>query len=67
MEWEDISNTPTSTYLRRAKVPGGWLVTATEDVIHDQGEYGRGMVGGWDWRTSICFVPDPNHEWVIKC
>ena len=65
MEWEDIPQ-DRSFDLCRAKVPGGWLVAATEDVIHNQYEYGRGMVGGWDWRVSLTFVPDPNHEWVIK-
>ena len=65
MEWEEISQN-LSFFLRRAKVPGGWLVVATEDVIHDQSAYGRGMVGGWDWRVALTFVPDPNHEWELK-
>ena len=66
LTWEDIPNDNTSTYLRRTRIPGGWLVQATEDVIHDHSAYGRGMVGGWDWRVSLCFVPDPNHEWNLE-
>ena len=64
MIWEDIESN-LSGYYRRTKVFGGWLVQVTEEVIHDQRECGRGMVGGWDWRTSLCFVPDLNHEWKI--
>lgn len=62
---KDIPNNNTNAFIRRAKIPGGWLVTATEDAFHDHGEYGRGVVQGCDWRTYICFVPDPNHEWVV--
>jgi hypothetical protein len=62
IEWEEIPQ-DLSCYLRRAKVPGGWLVIATEDVVHNT-EY-LGMIGGWDWRTSICFVPDSGHEWKL--
>ena len=66
MNWEDIECTPAqSGWWSRAKIPGGWLVKVVEDVIHDQGEYGRGMVGGWDWRVALTFVPDPKHEWVL--
>ena len=59
--WEDIDN-----YTRRLPIFGGWLVKTFEDVIHDQSQYGRGMVGGWDWRVSMCFVPDPTHEWKLE-
>ena len=57
-EWEEIDQ-----YHQRAKVFGGWLVKATEDVIHNT-EW-QGMVGGWDWRIAMAFVPDPQHEWAI--
>lgn len=63
--WEDVESSPAlSSYIRRAKVPNGWLVMVTEDVIQDQSAYGRGLVTGWDWRTSICFVPDSIGEWI---
>lgn len=58
IEWEDID-----PFHKRAKIPGGWLVKAFEDVMHDRSDYGQGMVGGWEWRIAMCFVPDPNHEW----
>ncbi|GEM_PF-3536198 len=35
--------------LKRAKVPGGWLVLC--DTPTPEGSY------------SICFYPDPNHSW----
>ena len=59
-EWETIDN-----FHSRAKVPGGWVVKAIEDVSHDRPEHG-GMVSGWDYRPAICFIPDPNHEWTIE-
>ena len=51
------------SYHQRAKVHGGWLVKAFEDVTHDTDH--QGMAEGWDWRVAMAFVPDPNHEWVI--
>jgi hypothetical protein len=56
--WEQIDDNHS-----RAMVFGGWLVKAFECVVHYQGQYGRGMVDGWDFRVAMCFVPDPNHEW----
>lgn len=61
MEWEQIDNSH-----QRAKVHGGWLVKAFESVTHNLCVDGRGMEDGWDWRVAMCFVPDPNHEWVIE-
>ncbi len=56
LNWENIDN-----YHQRAKIPGGWLVKANEDVW----EYmeGRGYETGQNLRVAICFVPDPDHEW----
>jgi len=58
LEWEQIDN-----YHRRAPIPGGWLVKAIEDVMRDMSASGQGLMCGWEWRVSMCFVPDPNHEW----
>lgn len=58
MEWEQIDE-----YHRRAKIKGGWLVKAYEDVIHDTESQGR--VPGWDWRIAMCFVPDSMHAWKL--
>lgn len=61
MEWEHIDG-----HHQRAKVIGGWLVKAFEDVTHgDCGPYGNEKGSGWDWRVAMAFVPDPNHDWVI--
>ena len=58
LKWEQIDN-----YHRRAKVQGGWLVKAFEDVDEDRHYLGQGLVAGTQWRIAMCFVPDPNHEW----
>jgi hypothetical protein len=68
IEWEPIDSNH-SNYITRAKVFGGWLVMSTDEVqtqIPEQ--WGQGLVSfrneeGYQWRTSICFVPDPKHEW----
>lgn len=57
MKWEQIDN-----YHCRCKVPGGWLLKAFENVSHYLPD--RGLDSGWDFRVAICFVPDPNHEWI---
>lgn len=56
MEWEDIDN-----YHKRCSIPGGWLVKAYEDVFQKDTD----DTVGYDWRMSMCFVPDPLHEWKI--
>ena len=57
LEFENIDS-----HHQRARVPGGWLVKAYEEVTHatDHGNY-----QGWDLRIAMTFVPDPNHEWTI--
>jgi hypothetical protein len=54
LEWEYIDN-----WHKRAKIPGGWLVKAYEDIVQPSREFRT----GWDWRIAMCFVPDPNYEW----
>jgi len=55
LQWEVIDQNH-----QRARVPGGWLVKAYENVAHkEKKEYGY----GWDYRIAMAFVPDPNHEW----
>jgi len=57
--------TDTGGYWERAKVPGGWLIRETQEVCQDLTAHGRGMMeSGWQWRTALVFIPDPNHEWV---
>lgn len=59
LEWESIDN-----YHLRAKVFGGWLVKAMEDVIHNTDQ--QGMRSGWDFRVAMCFVPDPEYKWEVE-
>jgi len=61
LEWEQITKDGTTWRLR---VPGGWIVRYSDDVTHDMPT--QGMVSGWDWRSSIAFVPDWNWEWSIE-
>jgi len=58
LQWEDISQ-DRSFYLYKAKVPGGWLVACSDDVIEPE----RNFESGWQWRTSITYVPDPLGAW----
>lgn len=57
LQWETLDNSH-----HRLKVPGGWIMKAYEEVTHDRGD--SGMDQGWDFRVSICFVPDAKHEWL---
>lgn len=58
LHWESIDGDP---MLCRAKVPGGWLVREQHDVLHNLSH--QDMVKGYEWRSALCFVPDPTHEW----
>jgi len=60
LTWEQIDN-----YHQRAKIFGGWLVKAYEDVVHNQIHEGYGMQSGFDLRVAMCFVPDPQHLWEV--
>jgi hypothetical protein len=67
LNWEEIEHNH-SFNLIRVRIPGGWLVSATEDVRSpmDTGYNKPEYYKGYEWRTSITFVPDPNHEWKIN-
>lgn len=58
LEWEGV-NVDTS----RLKVFGGWVLRVVDDVAHNIPEPGRQI--GWNWRSHICFIPDPKHEWRL--
>jgi hypothetical protein len=60
LKWEEIKQ-DRAFYLYKAKVPGGWLVACTDDVL-DQSEQ-LFHQSGWEWRTSITYVPDPLGVW----
>jgi len=65
LEWEEVPHNH-GGYMTRVSIPGGWLVRYTEDVRspvftgYEAPEY----IQGYEWRTSITFVPDVNHEWI---
>ena len=61
LEFEDMVNMGTSTYYRRAKVSGGWLVEGTVEV-HENIGHDR-LESGYNYRVFGYFVPDPEHKW----
>lgn len=63
LKWEEIESEGTEAFAHRAEVPGGWLVLAQTNVCHQDPNGVAGMHPGWDWRPSLAFVPDPEHEW----
>lgn len=63
IEWEYIEEANGIAHTERAKVHGGWLVKRTLDVLVSLHEE-QTKQEGYEWRESLCFVPDPNHEWV---
>jgi len=57
LEWEQIDD-----YHQRCKVIGGWLVKAYEDATTQKDTYaGLRAESGYEWRISMCFVPDEGH------
>jgi hypothetical protein len=66
LKWEEINHN-NGFFLKRTRVFGGWLVAAVSDVIsHVNTGYTKpDYLQGYEWRTSITFVPDPNHEWKL--
>ena len=51
---------------QRAKVYGGWIVKAFDEVMTPMYP-GDPPKDGYEWRISMCFVPDPNHDWILEC
>lgn len=59
LTWEQID-----PYHQRAAVIGGWLVKAYEDVMTIRDNYSSSDAQkGYEWRVSMCFVPDDGHYW----
>lgn len=58
MEWERIIDNHGS-YLYRTSILGGWLVKVVDDVFLN------GVLTQYEFRSSITFVPDINHDWKI--
>lgn len=66
LKWEKIMH-DNGFFLNRVKIFGGWLVAAVSDV-NSVLPYGDGIRNdqGYEFRTSITFVPDPTHEWKVN-
>lgn len=66
LNWEEIKH-DRGFYMNRAKIFGGWLVSAISDVssVLPNGD-GIMTQQGYEYRTSITFVPDPNNEWKLN-
>lgn len=69
LQWETIEQ-ESATNIHRAKIYGGWLVMSTCDVNTQLNDVNYNIPTfrneqGYEWRNSICFVPDRNHEWKL--
>lgn len=62
LKWEQIEDSHGKGVSWRARVFGGWLVKTTDDV-HIKMHEDMTHQTGYEWRTSMCFVPDPNYLW----
>lgn len=63
--WTQIPQDTAGT-LYRVKVPGGWLIKEVQDVhLNLKDNMNVLSNNGYEWTTSITFVPDLKHEWVI--
>lgn len=62
--FEDVTNN-TSSDIKRARIPMGWIVEESTVVSHMlfNAKYGGNGPDGYDWRISITFVFDPLHLW----
>lgn len=68
IEWEEIEQlttegTPLAGNIYRAKVPNGWLVKEVQEVLIRNTRTGN--PSNYSTSSSITFVPDFEHLWVI--
>jgi len=63
LNWEEVKQN-TSGILYRVQLCGGWLVKEVQDVCQYDGI--EMLAQGYSWTTSITFVPDPEHKWIIE-
>ncbi len=66
LKWEEIKHDH-DFYLIRSKVIGGWLVIAEFDALSQVPDGYGGIENqvGHQFRPTMTFVPDPNHEWKL--
>lgn len=60
LNWEVIDKDDRA--MCRAKVPGGWIIRESMEVMTNVNETCQ---QGYEWRTTIAFIPDPAHAWVL--
>lgn len=64
--WNVIEQNTGGT-LYRAKVPNGWLVKEVNNVYINMQDGSNPLTNdGYEWTSSITFVPDPDDEWFIE-
>lgn len=64
-EWETIENTKANKNVTtRSKVFGGWLVKHRM-MVSLMAENEKNKAPLQTATVGLCFVPDPNHEWIV--
>jgi hypothetical protein len=65
LEWEQVEHNHGNA-IHRAKVFGGWLIMSTDEVQTQvyEGYDIPSIREGYEWKTSITFMADINHQWV---
>lgn len=61
IKWEKIESDLTGC-MYRTKTPTGWLIYEQHDVLHTRGD--DALQSGYEWRSAMTFVPDPEHLWL---
>lgn len=60
--WESIEDPLSSCGTYRAKVFGGWLIRCVEHVLTPHPNSSNGQEG-YEWTSSMVFIPDALHVW----
>ena len=59
--WEPVQQDQAG-HMCRTRTPGGWLVMHTMDVQTTMSDGSKQE--GYEWRSALCFVPDPQYQWL---
>jgi len=66
LEWELLERIVGKNFhhiIRRAQVPGGWLIESSKYVISKKTEMFRGTMSGVGYGVGLTFIPDPEYKW----